>query len=310
MSSPENKLPLIVIVGPTGVGKTELSILLAEKLDGEIISADSRTFYRGLNIGTAKPSHTDQIRVPHHLVDIAEPEQTWSLVVFQEAAKKAIQEINARNHLPFLVGGTGQYIRSVTNNWSPPSISPNPELRYILEQLAESRGSSFLHQGLMILDPSAANLIEPRNLRRTIRALEVIFTTGKCFSLLRTRNESPYKLISIGLNRPRIELFERIDLRIDSMFANGLLTEVRNLIDSGVSPDLPSMSAIGYQECIKVLSSCITLDQAILEIKRRTRIFVRRQSNWFKLSDTEINWFNMEEHSVSEIEQFIRFKLE
>jgi tRNA dimethylallyltransferase len=298
--------PLIVIVGPTCVGKTEVSIYLAEKVVGEIISADSRTFYKGLNIGTAKPSKEDQTRVPHHLVDVANPGQTWSLTVFQNAAQNTIQEIYSRNHLPFLVGGTGQYIRSITNNWSPPIIPPNPGLRDELEQLAKEYGNKFLHDDLTIMDPEAANLIDSRNVRRTIRALEVILSTGQKFSSLRRNDTSPYKLIIIGLTRPRLELYERIDLRIANMFANGLLDEVRFLLESGISPELPAMSAIGYRECVNVLTGVITEEQAIQEIKRKTRIFVRRQSNWFKLNDPEIFWFDLNEQPVSEIEKYLK----
>ncbi|MBU4224639.1 MAG: tRNA (adenosine(37)-N6)-dimethylallyltransferase MiaA, partial [Chloroflexi bacterium] len=194
----EGRLPLIVIVGPTAVGKTEISLQLAERLRGEIVSADSRLFYRGLDIGTAKPSPTEQARVPHHLIDIADPDATWSLALFQQAAIQAIADIHQRRRLPFLVGGTGQYIRAVTHAWTPPAQAPHPRLRANLETLARERSNAWLHSKLAVLDPLAAEIIDPRNLRRTIRALEVILSTGKRFSEQRGHSESPYRLLTIG----------------------------------------------------------------------------------------------------------------
>jgi tRNA dimethylallyltransferase len=297
--------PLIVILGPTCVGKTETSIFLAEKLDGEIISADSRTFYKAMDIGTAKPSKEEQLRIQHHLVDVADPNQTWNLAIFQQAARQVIQQIHLRGHIPFLVGGTGQYIRSVIYNWSLPAIFPDPRMRIILENFALAEGNESLHHALHILDPEAASLIDARNVRRTIRALEVIFTSGRQFSSLRSSNTSPYHLITIGLLRPRVELYERIDRRIDQMFANGFIKEVKSLIEAGYSPDLPSFSAIGYRECANVIAGHISKEQAITEIKRKTRIFVRRQANWFKVSDPGIHWFDLSESSFSDIEEFL-----
>jgi len=302
-------LPLIVIVGPTAVGKTEISLQLAEQLDGEIVSADSRLFYRGMDIGTAKPTPAEQARVPHHLIDVAEPDETWSLAVFQKAARQAIADIHQRGRLPFLVGGTGQYVRAVTHEWTPPAQGPHPRLRAALEALAQVRGRDWLHARLSTLDPAAAERIDPRNLRRTIRALEVILVTGKRFSAQRGLGEAPYRLLTIGLIRPRPELYARLDARIEAMFANGLLDEVQKLLEGGYSPDLPSMSAIGYRQCVAVLQGKMSREQAILEIKRATRIFVRRQANWFKPDDPEIHWFNPGEVTVSRLASFIRATL-
>ena len=306
MSSPEMDNPLIVIVGPTCVGKTEASINLAEKLNGEIVSADSRTFYKGMDIGTAKPTKEELDRVPHHLINVANPDDTWNLAIFQQKAKAAIADIHLRNKIPFLVGGTGQYIRSVAFNWSPPSISPNPVLRNTLEKMVEIQGKEFLHSALQLLDPDAAKIIDPRNVRRTIRALEVIFSSGVRFSSQRGDNISPYRLITIGLERPRVDLYERIDLRIEKMFAGGFINEVISLLELGYSPELPSMSAIGYRESAKVATGEISSEQAIEEIKRKTRIFVRRQANWFKPTDSSIHWFNISENNFSEIEGFLQ----
>ena len=300
-----SKPALIVIVGPTAVGKTGISIQLAEHLDGEIVSADSRLFYRGMDIGTAKPSLRERRGVPHHLIDVADPAETWSLALFQQAAAAAIAAIHARGHLPFLVGGTGQYIHAVTHAWTPPVTGPDANLRAELEAQAEENGYLALHKELQVLDPAAAEKIDPRNLRRTIRALEVIRLTGKKFSEQGGKTESPYRLLTIGLTRPRPELYARLDARIESMFADGLLDEVQRLLASGCSPELPTMSAIGYRECIQVLHGSMTVEQAKVEMRRLTRIFVRRQANWFKLEDPSIHWFEAGTAKLEEIEMVI-----
>src|SRR6266496_3092975 len=225
-----NRSPLILIVGPTAVGKTEIAIQLAERYPsgGEIVSADSRLFYRGMDIGTAKPTPDEQQRVPHHLIDIADPDEILSLAVFQQKAREAIADIYTRNKIPFLVGGTGQYIRAITEGWTPPEVKPDERLRGELEKLKEEKGLYWLYEKLKELDSLAAEKIDPRNYRRTIRALEVMMTTGRRFSEQRGQSESPYHLITIGLTRPRAELYERVDQRIEAMFANGFLDEVKN----------------------------------------------------------------------------------
>jgi tRNA dimethylallyltransferase len=304
-----SNLPLILIVGPTAVGKTEIAIQLAERLSGEIVSADSRLFYRGMDIGTAKPSREEQARVPHHLIDIADPAETLSLAVFQQKAREAIADIHERNKLPFLVGGTGQYIRAVTEGWSPPEVAPNQGLRGELEKWKVERGIYWLHDKLKGLDEDAASKIDPRNYRRTIRALEVIMTTGRKFSEQRGQSDSPYHLITIGLRRPRPELYARLDARIESMFANGFLEEVKGLLEQGYSPTLPTMSAIGYRECVEALAGKITVEEAKQLIGRATRVFVRRQANWFKESDPQIAWFKVEEGVVERIEAHMRESL-
>jgi tRNA dimethylallyltransferase len=303
---PSNKPALILIVGPTAVGKTELAIQLAERLNGEIVSADSRLFYRGMDIGTAKPTREEQARVPHHLIDIANPDEILSLAVFQQKAREAIADIHTRNKIPFLVGGTGQYIRAVTKGWTPPEVEPDERLRNELEKMKDEKGIYWLHERLGTLDPLAAEKIDPRNYRRTIRALEVILTTGRRFSEQRGQSASLYYLITVGLTRPRVELYERVDQRIDSMFANGFLEEVKTLLAMGYSSSLPTMSAIGYRECIRVVNGELDEDQAKAEIRRATRIFVRRQANWFKESDPTIQWFRVEAGVVDEIESYIR----
>ena len=300
-----DKPALILIVGPTAVGKTEIAIQLAERLNGEIVSADSRLFYRGMDIGTAKPTRAEQKHVPHHLIDIADPDELLSLAVFQQKAREAIADIHARGKIPFLVGGTGQYIRAVTEGWSPPEVKADVRLRDELERLKDSKGISWLHDKLRNLDPASAEKIDARNYRRTIRALEVILTTGKRFSDQRGQSKSEYHLITIGLKRPRSELYKRVDQRIEAMFANGFLEEVKGLLQRGYSPSLPTMSAIGYRECIRVINGQLTEEQAKVEIRRATRVFVRRQANWFKESDPNIAWFQITDSVVTEIESFI-----
>jgi tRNA dimethylallyltransferase len=309
MTRVEDKPHLILIVGPTAVGKTEIAIQLAERLNGEIVSADSRLFYRGMDIGTAKPTQEEQARIPHHLIDIANPDEILSLAIFQQKAREAIADIHTRNKIPFLVGGTGQYIRAVTEGWTPPEVRPNERLREELGKMREERGINWLHDKLKALDAEAAEKIDPRNFRRTIRALEVIMTTGKKFSEQRGQTDSPYHLITIGLTRPRTELYARVDARIESMFKNGFLEEVKGLLEKGYSPTLPTMSAIGYRECVAVLEGKIKVEQAKQLIGRATRVFVRRQANWFKESDPTISWFRVEDGVIDRIEAYIRHSL-
>ncbi|MEW6403311.1 MAG: tRNA (adenosine(37)-N6)-dimethylallyltransferase MiaA [Chloroflexota bacterium] len=300
--------PLILLIGPTAVGKTELAIRLAETLNGEILSADSRLFYRGMDIGTAKPTREEQARVPHHLIDIAAPDEILSLAVFQQKARKVIADIHTRNKLPFLVGGTGQYVRAVTEGWTPPEVLPDDKLRDVLGKLAlskaegmkEERGSDWLYAALRRLDPDAAEKIDARNVRRTIRALEVIFTTGKKFSEQRGQSDSPYSLLSIGLKRPRAELYARVDARIDAMFENGFVDEVRGLLTKGYTESLSTMSAIGYREAVRVAKGEWTVEQAKVEMRRVTRVFVRRQANWFKETDEKIHWFEAGQDNLEE----------
>lgn len=305
-ASYSNLPPLLVLLGPTAVGKTEIAIQLAERLAGEVISADSRLFYRGMNIGTAKPTQEELLRIPHYLVDIADPDQTLSLAVFQSLARQAIREVRKRGHLPILVGGTGQYLRAVTEGWQPPAVSPSPALREALQSWGEAIGALALHHRLATLDPVAAQKIDYRNQRRTIRALEVIFTTGQLFSAQRKQGNIIDRILQIGLSRPRSELYQRIDARIEAMFAAGLVNEVRQLLEAGYPPDLPAFSAIGYREVISALRGKISLSEAEQEIRRATRVYVRRQANWFKLDDPSINWFDLSTQTIDEIEARIR----
>ena len=281
---------LIAVLGPTAVGKTERSLILAERFHAEIVSADSRLLYRGMDIGTAKPSVEARRRIPHHLIDVAEPTETWSLAAFRQAALAAIAGIHSRGQLPFLVGGTGQYITAILQGWSPPPRPKDSALRRELEAFAVDRGASALHQRLRDVDPESAERMDPRNVRRVVRALEIASITGGRPSDQRVKTPPPFRVLKVGFTLPRAELFARIDARIDAMLEQGWIEEVRRLLAAGVSPDLPSMSAIGYRELADYIAGRSTLEAAVREIRRASRVFVRRQANWFKSGDASISW--------------------
>jgi len=281
---------LVVLVGPTGSGKSALAIRLCKALAGEIISVDSRYLYRELNIGTAKPSPEELASVPHHLINVTSLDAPWSLGVFQKAAFGLIEDINARGKLPFLVGGTGQYVRAILENWEVPGQEPLDQLREAIEDWGERIGFDALHERLERLDPEAASRIDYRNKRRTIRALEVLFLTGNRFSELRTKSSSPYQTLVLGLDWPRELLYQRIDARIDAMIANGFIEEVRALREAGKAEEVRRMGIIGYPEILNYLDGNITLDEAVTLIRRNTRVYVRRQANWFKPTDPMIHW--------------------
>jgi tRNA dimethylallyltransferase len=298
---------LVVIVGPTGVGKTEVSISLAERVNAEIISADSRLFYRGMDIGTAKPAPEERARVPHHLIDVADPDDAWSLARFQRAVASQIMGIHQRGNLPMLVGGTGQYVMAVVQGWQIPQVKPDLRLRQTLQDWSEDVGADGLHQRLAVLDPDAAEKIDPTNLRRTIRALEVTLASGVRFSAQRgIANQPPYAVLMLGLSRPREELYRRIDQRVEQMLAAGFVDEVRGLLARGYPGDLPTFSAIGYRQVIDYLNGEIPLEEAVLRIKRATRVYVRRQANWFKADDPSIHWFDVQPGILAELEVAIR----
>lgn len=308
--SPEERQPLVVLVGPTAVGKTEFAIKLAVRLQGEIISADSRLFYRGMDIGTAKPSLAERSQVPHHLIDLVDPDETISLAEFQKLAQSTVAEIAGRGRLPILVGGTGQYIRAVTQGWEVPAVEPDRGLRRALQSWADQVGHVGLHRVLAVLDPAAARSIDARNLRRTVRALEVVYSTGRRFSDQRQRGESPYRILVLGLWRPRTELYARVDARIQDMLSNGLIEEVRGLLAEGYSAELPALSAIGYRQIIAYLNGSLSLGEAVAQIQRATRVFVRRQANWFKPDDPTIHWFQVVAGVETALEETIRRFLE
>jgi tRNA dimethylallyltransferase len=293
------KAPLVVIVGPTGVGKTAVAVQLAQALNGEIVSADSRQVYRRMDIGTAKPTPEECRLAPHHLIDILEPDEELTVEDFQIRAYSVIEHIQAKGKLPLLVGGSGQYIRAVVEGWVIPRVPPQPALRVDLETFADVYGATALHARLTKFDPVAAASIDWRNVRRVVRALEVYMTTGQPITVLQARRAPLYRTLKIGLTRPRQLLYNRVDVRIDQMMADGLLDEVRSLTESGYEWGLPSMSSLGYAQLGSYLQGEITLEQAIALIRRETRRFIRQQYTWFRLDDPSITWFDLEVTPIS-----------
>jgi len=290
---PSSWPPLIVILGPTAVGKTELAIRLGETLRAEVVSADSRQVYRYMDIGTAKPTTSQRQRVRHHLIDMVNPDEEYTLAQYQETAYGVIDELTGRGTLPLLVGGTGLYVRAVVEGWTVPRARPDPDLRARLYSKAEHEGAEAVYRDLLGVDPVAAKRIDPRNVRRVIRALEVYSATGTPISELQKKNPPPYRVLQIGLTLERRALYSRIDRRVNDMMAAGLLEEVRELVARGYDYHLPSMSGLGYRQLGQYLRGEVTLDEAVQLIKRHTRRFVRQQYNWFRLSDERIHWFDV-----------------
>lgn len=300
--------PLIAIVGPTGVGKSALAIKLAEEFHGEIVSADSRQVYHGMDIGTAKPSLDERRRVQHHLLDIVNPDEPFTLAQYQQLAYATLAGIHARGHVPFLVGGSGLYVRAVLEGLSIPRVAPNPTRRKQLE----SQDSATLYAHLLQLDPIAAAKIDPRNKRRIIRAIEVCEATGKPTSELQTRASPNYRVLRIGLTMPREELYRRINARVDQMIAAGLIDEVRALLAHGYALDSPALSGLGYHQIARYVTGEIPLEEAVRLLKRDTRRFVHHQYSWFRLDDPRIQWFDVSATPYADIravvERFLRMQ--
>jgi len=280
----------VFLVGPTGTGKSALALVLAPRIGGEIVSADSRLLYRGLDIGTDKPTPEMRSRVPHHLIDVTDPDRPWSLAEFQAAARACIDDIRGRGRLPLCVGGTGQYVYALVEGWIIPPAVPASDLRKKLEARAAVEGPAALYAELEKADPAAAARIDPRNLRRVVRALEVVLSTGKPFSTQRRRGAAGFHPLRIGLQLPRPELYSRVDARIEAMLAAGWIDEVRTLLSGGYSPDLPAFSALGYSQIARHLKGELTLDECRIEIRRATRRLIRHQANWFRSDDPDIHW--------------------
>jgi tRNA dimethylallyltransferase len=289
---PDRPCALVVIVGPTAVGKTALAVRLAEAVGGEIVSADSRQVYRGMDIGTAKAAAEARARVPHHLLDVIDPDQTLGLAQFQALAYATIDAILTRHRIPFLVGGTGQYVMAVVEGWQVPIVPPVDALRNALYREAEEQGGEALYARLQAVDPAAARQIDPRNVRRVIRALEVCLTTGRPISEQRGKSPPPYQTLLIGLTLPREELYRRIDERVETMIDDGLEDEVKRLVAEGYGFNLPAMSGVGYGQFAPYLAGQATLAEVIRAIKRATRRFVRQQGNWFRPEDPRIHWLD------------------
>jgi tRNA dimethylallyltransferase len=291
-------IDVLVIAGPTGIGKTALATALAQHLPLEIVSADSRQIYRYMDVATAKPSIAELAAAPHHLIDIVDPDQTLTMSAYRLQAMASISAIAERGRLPVVVGGTGQYITALIEGWAAPEVAPNLSLRAELEALAASAGSEALRAQMLKLDPDAANLIEPRNVRRMIRAIEVSLATGQPFTRLRQQQPPPYRLLELALTMPRESLYTRLDQRIEQMVANGLVAEIESLYARGYGPQLPALSGLGYAQFGAHIRGECSAEAAMIAFKRATHTFVRRQYTWFR-HHGNLHW--LEQPSVSEV---------
>ncbi len=283
---------MIVIVGPTAVGKSGLALHLAKYFPAEIISADSRQIYRYMDIGTNKPTPAERLSVPHHVIDVVEPDQDFSLAMYHQLANEALKAIQQKENLPLMVGGSGLYVWSLVEGWKIPQVPPNQKLRDQLEARAEQEGSHRLYLELQDIDPTAAETINPNNTRRIIRALEIYDATGQPSSQLQRKEVPDFPILLIGLTQERSELYEMIDWRVDRMMQRGLVEEVEQLLEKGYSPSLPSMSGIGYRQIVQFLRNEVTLREAIDRIKYETHRLARHQYAWFRPGDNRIHWFN------------------
>lgn len=300
--------PLIVICGPTAVGKTAAAVILAERLGAEIVAADSRTVYRGMDIGTAKPSPEARARVPHHCLDLAEPDEVVTLAAYRRAAEAAIRGIRERGRRPLLVGGTGLYIRAVVDGFTIPAVPPDPELRARLEQ-EEAHSPGWLHARLRRVDPVSADRIHPRNVRRLIRALEVYAHTGRPISSLQARADVVGGAVQLGLTMDRDALYRRIDERVDEQLRAGLVQEVQALLRRGFDPSLPSMQGLGYKEIVPYLQGAVPLADAVARLRRNTRRFAKRQYTWFR-RDPRIRWLRVDGLSAEAVADALERMLE
>lgn len=283
---------LLAIVGPTATGKTNLSLRLAKMLPVEIVNGDSRQVYRGMDIGTGKPAREQRALVQHHLFDVVDPDEEFHVAIYKRLATAAIGQIQKRGRLPVLVGGSGQYVWSVVEGWTVPEVAPDPSLRRNLETEARMQGDALLHLRLAQIDPEAAARIQPSNVRRVIRALEIYYHSRQKPSDVLWRKRCPqWQVLMVGLTLRRADLYERIDRRIDRMIAEGLVDEVKWLVGQGYQLDLPSLSSIGYREIGRYLQGEVTLDQAVKSAKMNTHRMARHQYSWFRLGDPRIHWF-------------------
>jgi len=296
---------LVAIVGPTAIGKSRLALRLARTFGGEIVNADSRQVYRYMDTGTAKPTPEELALVPHHLINITNPDESFSLAQYQELAYRAINDIHQRRKLPLLEGGSGLYVWTVVEGWQIPRVPPRPELRKKLEAKAAAIGAEKLYQELVAIDPAAAQKIDPRNVRRVIRALEVYEQTSTPFSQLQRKQAPPFASLIIGLTCDRAELYRRIDERVDRIMAQGLVREVEKLVKMGYDFTLSAMSTIGYKQIGMHLRGELSLEEAVQQVKYETHRFVRHQYAWFRLKDDRIKWFNILYPFEAEVESLV-----
>ncbi len=288
--------PLICVVGPTAVGKTALAVALAQQFDGEVINADSRQVYRGMTIGTAKPTAVELASVPHHLFDILDPSESFGLALFLDLAGKALQQIRERSRLPIVCGGTGQYVWGLVEGQRVPQVPPDPQFRIKLEGDAEAFGADELHRQLASIDPARAAALDARNVRRVIRALEIYHVTGRLPSeFLSARSAAAGNSLVLGLTMPRDLLYRRIDERVDRMMREGLLGEVKALVDAGYEMGEGPLASPGYRELGRFLAGDLSLQEAVSRAKTQTHRLARRQYTWFKPSDPRIQWLDASE---------------
>lgn len=288
----EGGRPLIILTGPTAVGKTELSIALAKAVGGEIISADSMQVYRHMDIGSAKIMPEETGGVPHHLIDVLEPTEEFNVVVFQKLARKAAEEIYGRGHIPVLVGGTGFYIQALLYDIDFTENDEDTELRRSLSKLADKEGADALYERLRAVDPESCENIHKNNVKRVIRAIEFYEKTGRKISAHnkeQRKNESPYRFAYFVLNDSRERIYQRIDKRVDLMMECGLVDEVRALQGLGCHGGMVSMQGLGYKQILSYLEGEISMDEAVYLIKRDTRHFAKRQLTWFR-REKEVTW--------------------
>lgn len=297
--------PLLALVGPTGVGKSETAIYLSQLVNGEIVSADSRLVYRQMDIGTAKPSKEDRTLIRHHLVDLIEPDEKFSLALYHELAIKAIHDIQKRGKLPVLVGGSGLYVWAVLEGWRTPPVPADQKLRQELSQRALNGNSEFLYDELLRVDPKSAISIGRKNTRRIIRALEVFYITGNLMSQLKKKESPGFETLIVGLTASRTELYRRIDKRIEEMVTSGLIEETNGLLKKGYTLELPSMSSIGYKQVVLYLKGELGLEEAIDQIKNASHNLARHQYAWFRLGNSRIRWFDVQSTEREEILQYI-----
>jgi tRNA dimethylallyltransferase len=300
------KKSLIAVVGATATGKSEVAVALAEALAGEVVNADAYQVYRGMDIGTAKPGPELQARVPHHLIDVADPKDALTLARFLDMAQAAIGDVWSHGRLPVLAGGSGQYVWALLEGWQVPRVPPDADLRAELEALAERGGAAALQARLRELDPEAAARLDPQNTRRLVRAIEVVTRTGMPLAACQTRSPIDAEVLVIGLRLPREQQYRRLDDRTDAMYASGFVAEVGRLRGEGKGDSGPVRAGVGYKEVSLYLDGAVDLAEAVRRHKNANHRLVRRQGAWFKQGDPRISWLDAGPRAVEEAATFAR----